>query len=688
MVSIMFNLLCNGVFSSSGYGYIPEMEQKEALWLQSSHGEKKAERKTLAIRRETRQIVWTRPSTVQKPIYDGVIDWYEIKEVRLGKNSKDFEKWPEDARRMENSKCFIVFYGSEFKLRVLTLSEAECDLWVRGLRYLVKDTINAPYPLQVQAWLRREFYAMESPRETVNLKDMKSFLPRINYKIPTIKLREVFNEVDTRRRTEIGFDDFAALYQKLLFDENEASELFDKISQYSSNSKTVTLQELQCFLQREQNDPLGNDDRAVSEFICDFLKDPHREIQEPYFTIAEFMDFLFSKQNDLWDPSKDRVYQNMSRPLSHYWISSSHNTYLTGDQFSSESSIEAYARCLRMGCRCIELDCWDGPDGMPFIYHGHTLTTKIKFIDVIKTIKEHAFATSEYPEVFGDMLLSSPVENGETQLPSPYSLRRKILLKHKKLPNGQEESAFLVRNDSTDMDLRNAVKYGVMHLEDPVDKEWTSNFFVLTHNKLFYTDTYRHEQESEKCEEEEDSGSFHRPKSNVPNEELHFSEKWFHGRLPNGREEAEQLLKIYSYLGDGTFLVRTSVTFVGEYCLSFWRNGQVNHCRIRSKQDKQQIKYYLIDAKYFDSLYSLITHYRTSPLVTADFSITLQEPVPQPNLHESEKWYHKNTTKTQAEEILQRIKREGAFLVRCSENEQNCYTITFRAEKENKTLQN
>lgn len=43
----------------------------------------------------------------------------------------------------------------------------------------------------------------------------------------------------------------------------------------------------------------------------------------------------------------------------------------------------------------VAVDCWDGPDDLPIIYHGHTLTSKIKFLDVLHTIREHAFVTSE-----------------------------------------------------------------------------------------------------------------------------------------------------------------------------------------------------------------------------------------------------------------------------------------------------
>lgn len=54
----------------------------------------------------------------------------------------------------------------------------------------------------------------------VTLKDVKAFLPRVNCKIATNKLREVFQEVDTKNRTELGFDDFVTLYHKLMFDTN------------------------------------------------------------------------------------------------------------------------------------------------------------------------------------------------------------------------------------------------------------------------------------------------------------------------------------------------------------------------------------------------------------------------------------------------------------------------------------
>lgn len=56
----------------------------------------------------------------------------------------------------------------------------------------------------------------------------------------------------------------------------------------------------------------------------------------------------------------------------------------------------------------------------------------------------------------------------------------------------------------------------------------------------------------------------------------HVTEKWFHGKLGagrDGRQIAERLLSEYCLetgAPDGSFLVRESETFVGDYTLSFW----------------------------------------------------------------------------------------------------------------------
>uniref|UniRef100_A0A914UVY9 Phosphoinositide phospholipase C n=1 Tax=Plectus sambesii TaxID=2011161 RepID=A0A914UVY9_9BILA len=219
------------------------------------------------------------------------------------------------------------------------------------------------------------------------MKHMKPFVQtRLQYKAQSKQLQEITEE-------QMTYEAFANAFRKLV----HVHSLFsDRFSMYSDDASKVDLPNFLRFLECEQRDELFKQREKVCERLRHYLKDVDaaRDTAEPFLTVQEFCDYLFSRENSIWDPINDKVVHDMTRPLSHYWVASSHNTYLTGDQLKSESSLDAYARALLMGCRCIELDCWDGQKRGPndfseiVIYHGYTMTSKLNLRDVLYTIRE------------------------------------------------------------------------------------------------------------------------------------------------------------------------------------------------------------------------------------------------------------------------------------------------------------
>ena len=200
---------------------------------------------------------------------------------------------------------------------------------------------------------------------------------------------------------------------------------------------------------------------------------PNRATAEDLATatlsLEGFTAFLLSTSNSAFTDRDGSIHHDMTQPLSDYYISSSHNTYLLGHQLVGESTIEGYIRALLHSCRSVErelicsflfrtgliftvVDIFDG-DREPVVYHGKSLTTKVSLRKACEAIAKYAFVVSPYPiiisaenhcsipqqemlasimhEVFGDSLVSAPV-HGRPRievLPSPEDLKGRILLK-------------------------------------------------------------------------------------------------------------------------------------------------------------------------------------------------------------------------------------------------------------------
>ncbi|XP_017548669.1 1-phosphatidylinositol 4,5-bisphosphate phosphodiesterase delta-3-A isoform X2 [Pygocentrus nattereri] len=378
----------------------------------------------------------------------------EVECVREGCQSETLRRL---ASSLPEEQCLtIVFKGGRKSLDLQCHSREEVQHWARGIRTLQERVNNMSQTEKLDHWIHAYLRQADLNHDgKMTYDEVQTLLQMINIDLNEQYAFSLFKKCDQSANGRLEYGEIELFCRELL----RRPELDAVFRQYSSNSRVLSTVDLRDFLndQGEDNTLVHAQSLILTYELNDWAK------KNQLMTANGFTMYMLSKENDVFDPEHGRVYQDMSRPLSNYFISSSHNTYLTKDQLVGESSTDPYIRALSHGCRCVELDCWDG-DKEPLIYHGHTLTSKVPFREVVETIAEYAFKASPYPlilslenhcsveqqtimarqlrSILGDKLLTKPLNDQLSEsLPSPEELKGKILVKGKKERVEQESSS-------------------------------------------------------------------------------------------------------------------------------------------------------------------------------------------------------------------------------------------------------
>jgi len=355
--------------------------------------------------------------------------------------------------------CISIKFGENggLSLNMVAESNEVADFWVRGLQKLIinKGNLEKEDNEKREQWLEEAFERFDKNKDgSLGLKEIQRLVEALNVSMSPGQVRKKFKEVNTDGDAALNKNEFAKFFKSI----STRKEIVDLMKRFSSNGAHMTPEDLHFFLVNEQG--MQN---ATKEYCLDMIltHEPTETGKRKHeLGIDGFANYLKSSEGDIFDPAHDEIYQDMTHPLTHYYVASSHNTYLLQDQLRGPSSVDAYINALKKGCRCVELDCWDGDNGEPIVYHGHTLTSKILFKNIIEAVSKYSFEVSEYPvilslenhcnlpnqkkmaeyleEILGDLLYKVPVDSEFTTFPSPEFFKNRVLIKGKKLKLEQE----------------------------------------------------------------------------------------------------------------------------------------------------------------------------------------------------------------------------------------------------------
>ncbi|PVU93413.1 hypothetical protein BB559_003288 [Furculomyces boomerangus] len=521
---------------------IAEISSKKYLILKATS--RKLHYKPFRLDFQQQRIVWES----KKNRFNNKVDLERIYEIRFGQSAEETIKIPSNISEKLKENIIVISYirKSEHKtLEIFTQDKQDFTEWIFFLQVVLNSLTQIQSTEDQKIWdsviaarqnweyditRKDNYFYTESQKDIPNVLDQNS-RPTIPLALPN-KSKRIIGNFPRWGIFESGRQQSVSFYEKISGLNREINEH----SLYKKNNFTYILNE--CY--KENLVTFGKKHefqyKDFKNFVLNIQKDKisDAQIKKIFYSYSNssgiitkkcLLNYLKSSHNSITfePPPKTALidlnehnthYQqiNMDKPMNEYFISSSHNTYLLGGQIIGTSSIEGYIRALHKGCRCLEIDCWDGPLGEPVVCHGRTFTTRIPFKDVIEIIKSYAFIRTPYPvilslemrcsmpqqvkvanilkEVLGSALVTTRIKS-KTAIPSPNDLMFRFLVKNKIiLGNSRNSSSNNVFKQQQTHKCYNsskvakelsdlAIYFQAMHFEDITDN-YTKNGAIVS----------------------------------------------------------------------------------------------------------------------------------------------------------------------------------------------------------------
>ncbi|KAF8331226.1 phosphoinositide-specific phospholipase C [Amanita rubescens] len=429
------------------------------------------------------QIIWEvmQPGVVGR---QRIIPIENIKEMRSASDARYYREQFQLSQVYQDCWLTIIYIldGSYKTLHLIAPSVDVFRVWDATLRkvYAIRLELMSGlgnFEMRQALWEKQYWKGSElEENERLRFGEVEKLCRKMNIHSSVESLFRLFTQADVKNHGYLDFDDFRR-FVKLLKGRPEIDRLYKKLIRLKNEEEGVfDFKTFEYFMREVQKSRLSHVelrelfDKHASYNEGEDNAEVHQE-RATTLSLSAFTSFLMSADNAAFVDQHNKVWHDMTRPLSDYFIASSHNTYLVGHQLVGVSTVEGYIRALLHSCRSVEVDIYDG-DVEPMVFHGKSFTSKVSLREVCHAIIKYGFVVSPWPiiisaemhcsvpqqdmiaeiliEVFGSALVRVGPEGRTkvTELPSPEELKGRILFKTKDVTALRQESS-----DGTDVFL-------------------------------------------------------------------------------------------------------------------------------------------------------------------------------------------------------------------------------------------